>query len=179
MSRRRIFAAAGRPDPEPAEGVAPSGLPRESVWDYPRPPALEPEQREVVIELGGAEIARSDRAIRVLETSHPPAIYVHPDDLAAGALSEAPGTSFCEWKGAARYFDLSGGGRTERRVAWAYPEPTVGFETIAGFVSFYPGRLRCRLGEEPVRPQPGNFYGGWVTGEIVGPIKGEPGSELW
>lgn len=179
MSRRRIFAGTGRPEPEPAEGIASNGLERESVWDYPRPPRVEAEPRRVEVRLGGVEIASSEAALRALETSHPPAIYIPPADIAPEALEPAHGTSFCEWKGTARYFDVVAGEARERRVGWAYPAPTVGFEALADHVSFYPGRLECTLGGEPVSAQPGNFYGGWLTAEIVGPVKGPPGSELW
>lgn len=179
MSRRRIFAGTGRPGPEPAEGIAQNGLERESVWAYPRPPRAEAEPRRVEVRLDGVEIAVTGAALRVLETSHPPAIYVPPDDIAEGALEPAPGSSFCEWKGAARYFDVVAGEARERRVGWAYPTPTAGFEALAGYVSFYPGRLECTLGGEAVRAQPGSFYGGWITAEIIGPVKGSPGSELW
>jgi uncharacterized protein (DUF427 family) len=167
------------PVPEPAEGIAPNGRRRESVWDYPRPPRMEPEERRVRIELGGSRIADTDRGVRVLETAGAPVVYLPPDEIAAGSLQPVRGSSFCEWKGTASYYDVVAGGARAQRAAWAYPDPTGPFAAITGYVSFYPALVECRLGEEVVRPQPGGFYGGWVTAEITGPIKGEPGSRLW
>ena len=152
----------------------------ESVWDYPRPPRIEPETRIVRIVLGGDTVASTDRALRVLETSHPPGIYVPPDTFAAGSLSPNPQQTVCEWKGLAEYWDLSGGDVTQVAVAWSYPEPRPGFEVIAGYISIYPGRVDgCYLGDELVRAQEGSFYGGWITDEIVGPFKGAPGTMGW
>lgn len=168
-----------RPKPDPADGVAPNGLPRESVWDYPRPPRIEPERRRVTVTLGGDVIADTDRAVRVLETAGAPTVYVPADEVEDGVLRPARGSSYCEWKGAASYFDVVAGGEIAERAAWAYPRPKAGFEPIAGWVSFYPALVECRLGGEPVEPQPGGFYGGWVTAEITGPIKGVPGSLFW
>ena len=169
-----------RPEPERKEGTAPNGLPYESVWDYPRPPEIRPEQREVTVSLNGETIARSNRAVKVCETAGGPVIYLPPEDVTPGAASPSGGGgSFCEWKGPATYFDLAGGGQTVPRAAWAYLDPTPAFEPLAGWLSFYPALVECRLGDEPVRPQPGGFYGGWMTDEVTGPIKGEPGSEGW
>ncbi len=168
-----------RPEPEPAEGIAPNGRPRESVWDYPRPPIVEPEDRRVRVELAGALIADTDRAVRVLETAGAPVVYLPPETIAPGLLEPVRGSTFCEWKGSASYYDVVAGGERAPRAAWAYLRPSKRFEAIAGFVSFYPALLECRLGDERVMPQPGRFYGGWVTAEITGPIKGEPGSLLW
>ena len=167
------------PEPEPADGVAANGRPRESVWDYPRPPRIEREERPVRVALGGAVVAVSERAVRVLETAGAPTVYVPRDDVVEGALSPASGSTFCEWKGSASYFDVSAGGGGAERAAWAYLDPTPPFASIAGWVSFYPAHLDCLLGNEPVAPQPGGFYGGWVTAEICGPIKGAPGSGGW
>ena len=153
---------------------------QESVWDYPRPPRVEPETRIVRIVLGGDTIVTTDRALRVLETSHPPGIYVPPDTFAAGSLSPNPQQTVCEWKGLAEYWDLSGGDVTLVAAAWSYPEPRPGFEVIAGYISIYPGRVDgCYLGDELVRAQEGSFYGGWITNEIVGPFKGAPGTTGW
>jgi uncharacterized protein (DUF427 family) len=169
----------GRPDPEPAEGTASNGRRRESVWDYTRPPRIEPEDRLVRIALGGQAIAETDEAVRVLETAGAPVVYLPPGAIAAGSLRPTSGGSFCEWKGAASYFDVLGGGEVAERGAWTYPSPTDPFEAIAGWLSFYPALVECTLGDERVEPQPGGFYGGWVTAEITGPIKGGPGSAGW
>ncbi|CAN5180618.1 DUF427 domain-containing protein [soil metagenome] len=150
-----------------------------SVWDFPRPPVLAPDTREIVIHWGGTEIARTRRAVRVLETSHPPSFYLPWADVQAQFLVAAPGESFCEWKGPARYWSLSDGPRTLAGVAWSYPQPLAGAEAIADCVAFYPARLDCRVDGEVVRPQPGGFYGGWITPELVGPFKGDPGSSGW
>ena len=159
--------------------IAP-GPGQESVWDYPRPPALEPVDREIVIAFGGQEIARTDRAYRVLETSHPPVYYLPPEAFADGVLQPAGGGSFCEWKGQATYFDLVAGGQRAERVGWAYPNPTAAFEPITGYVAVYAGPMdRCTVGGVEVTPQPGGFYGGWVTPDVVGPFKGGPGSMGW
>ncbi len=168
-----------RPRPTPAGGIAANGLPRESVWGYPRPPRVEAVGRRVRVELGGAVIADTCRASRVLETAGAPVVYLPPEEIADGVLRPAAGTSFCEWKGTARYFDVVAGGRVAARAAWTYPDPARAYATLAGHVSFYPALVDCRLDEEPVEPQPGGFYGGWVTAEIIGPIKGEPGSAGW
>ena len=168
-----------RPEPERKEGTAPNGLPYESVWDYPRPPEIRPETREVTVAVEGVEIARSTRAVKVCETAGGPVVYLPPEDVTPGALKPASGSSFCEWKGSAAYFDVVAGDVRIPRAAWAYPDPTPAFESIAGWPSFYPALVECRLGDELVRPQAGGFYGGWITDEITGPIKGEPGSEGW
>jgi uncharacterized protein (DUF427 family) len=152
----------------------------ERVWDYPRPPALVPCERRVRIELGGVTVADSVRALRVLETSHPPTIYVPPQDFADGTLERASGSSWCEWKGRARYLDVIGGERRERRAAWSYPEPVAAYAALRDFVAVYPGRMdACRLDDELVQAQEGDFYGGWVTADLVGPFKGAPGTLGW
>lgn len=130
--------------------------------------------------LGGRLIADCTDAVRVLETSHPPTFYLPRDAFADGALREAPGTSFCEWKGQASYLDVVGGGVTAPRAAWYYPDPVPAFAGLAGHVAVYPGRMdECRVGDEVVRAQEGDFYGGWITDEIVGPFKGGPGTRGW
>lgn len=151
---------------------------RESVWDYPRPPRLESDRRRVEVRSGAILLAATTRSYRVLETASPPTYYVPPADVDWGRLLDLPNHSFCEWKGTARYWALAGG-RTSLAVAWAYPEPTPAFEAIRGYVSFYPGAVECYLDGERVQPQGGGFYGGWVTSEIVGPFKGEPGTGGW
>ena len=153
---------------------------QESVWDYPRPPRVEPEDRTVRIVLGGDTIATTSRAIRVLETSHPPGIYLPPEAFTRGSLEPNPQQTVCEWKGIAAYWDLRGGEATRTAAAWSYPAPRPGFEAIAGYISVYPGRVdACYLGDELVRPQEGSFYGGWITDEIVGPFKGGVGTLGW
>ncbi len=167
------------PSPEPAEGIAPNGLPRESVWDYPRPPAIRPERRLVTVRFAGAEIARSERALQVCETAGPPVVYLPPGDVDRGAIAAAGGHSLCEWKGSASYFDVVVGGERAARGAWTYERPSRGYEAIRDHLAFYPGRVECRLGDELVDPQPGEFYGGWITAEVTGPFKGVPGSAGW
>lgn len=168
-----------KPEPEPAEGIAANGRRRESVWDYPRPPRLEPVDRRVKVQLGEAVVADSERAVRILETAGAPTVYVPPGDVLYGALRPASGSSICEWKGAATYFDVHAGGLVAERAAWAYHSPNPAYAEIEGFLSFYPALLDCFLDDERVEPQPGTFYGGWVTAEITGPIKGVPGSLGW
>lgn len=153
---------------------------QESVWDYPRPPRLEQSKRRVRVELNGMVIADSVRAFRVLETSHPPTYYVHPGDVAWDVVRpDAARGTFCEWKGTATYWTAQVGGVVVEACAWSYPDPTLGFAAIADHVAFYPALLDCRLDDELVRPQPGGFYGGWVTNELAGPFKGEPGTRGW
>ena len=153
---------------------------QESVWDYPRPPRLEPSLRHVQVWLGGVQIADTTRAYRVLETSHPPGYYLPADDFLPGSLRPASGSSVCEWKGRASYWSLSAGGITVPDAAWSYERPTLAFAPIAGYVALYAGRVdRVTLDGEVVTPQPGDFYGGWITADIVGPFKGVPGSWGW
>jgi len=163
-----------RPQPERA------GPGQESVWDYPRPPRLEPVTARLVVILGGETIAETTRGYRVLETSHPPNYYFPPDDVAEGALVPAKGASFCEWKGRAHYFTVRGGTEVAHEAAWGYDRPSEAFAPIAGYVAFYAGRMdACFVDGERVVPQPGGFYGGWITSKIVGPFKGGPGSRGW
>lgn len=150
-----------------------------SVWDFPRPPRLLPDTREVVVRWGDVEVARTRRAVRVQETSHPPSFYLPWADVARQLLQSAPGGSLCEWKGPARYWSLVNGDRCLPAVAWSYPQPLAGAEALAECVAFYPASLDCSVGGAPVTAQPGGFYGGWITPELVGPFKGAPGSEGW
>ncbi len=153
---------------------------QESVWNYPRPPRLEPVRRRVRIVFAGETIADTHDAWRVLETSHPPVYYLPPDDVRRDLLVSSPGSSFCEFKGRAVYFTLQAGGREAVRVAWAYPTPALPFVAISDHLAFYAGPMdECTVGGERVRPQPGGFYGGWITDEILGPFKGDPGTEGW
>ena len=152
----------------------------ERVWEYPRPPALVPCERRVRIELGGRTIAESTGALRVLETSHPPTIYLPPEDFAPGVLVPAPGRTLCEWKGSASYLDVVAGDRVEPAAAWTYRRPVPAYAALRDFVSVYPGRMdACHLDDERVQAQPGDFYGGWVTADLVGPFKGAPGTLGW
>jgi len=153
---------------------------KENVWDYPRPPRLEHVERHVRVVFGGMVIAETRRPARVLETSHPPVYYVSPEDIVLEHLARAVGSSFCEWKGNASYYDVSAGGKIATRSAWTYRSPTEAFVSVKDWVAFYPGRMdECTLDGEHVRPQAGGFYGGWVTDELVGPFKGEPGTSGW
>ena len=158
---------------EPAPG-------QESVWDYPRPPALAPDERHVVVTFGGQTIADTRRAIRVLETSHPPTWYLPLVDVRRDALRAGRGTSFCEWKGGARYVDVVVGDAGALDAGWWYPEPSPRYAPLRDHVAFYAGRVdRVTVDGEIVRPQPGDFYGGWITSEVVGPFKGAPGTLGW
>ena len=150
-----------------------------SVWDFPRPPALVTDEREVVVRWGAREIARTRRAIRVVETAHPPSFYLPWVDVAPQWLQRAPGGSFCEWKGPAKYWSLVDGVARLEGVAWSYPSPLPGAEALAACVAFYPTHLECTVDGAPVQPQQGDFYGGWITPELTGPFKGEPGSHGW
>ena len=152
----------------------------ESVWDYPRPPRLEATDRLIVIRHAGLILAESRRALRVLETSHPPVYYVPPDDVDVSMLEEAPGQSFCEWKGVARYWDVVVTGERIERAAWSYPKPVPEYSAMQDHLAFYADRFdECSVGGEVVRPQPGSFYGGWITSDLIGPFKGGPGSTGW
>ncbi|MDX1449655.1 MAG: DUF427 domain-containing protein [Acidimicrobiia bacterium] len=152
----------------------------ESVWDYPRPPDLVRSDRLAVVEFGGRVIAETRRADRVRETSHPPAWAFPPEDVDRSVLHPASVTTMCEWKGRAIYWDLVVGDDISRRAAWSYPDPVAAFAPIAGWLFFYPGRVdRCLVDGEVVIPQEGDFYGGWITSDVVGPFKGGPGTRGW
>jgi uncharacterized protein (DUF427 family) len=158
----------------------PPGPGQESVWDYPRPPVVERVPQRLTVVLGGNQVADTTAAWRVLETSHPPVYYLPFADFAEDALSPGRGTSFCEFKGLAAYLDVTGGGRVERAAAWHYPRPTPGYEVLAGHAAVYPARMdACRVDGAVALPQPGGFYGGWITAAVVGPFKGEPGTMGW
>ncbi|MFO7663486.1 MAG: DUF427 domain-containing protein [Chloroflexota bacterium] len=163
-----------RPDPvQPAPG-------QESVWDYPRPPRLEDVAKHIQIIFNGVVVADTTRAKRVLETSHPPVYYISPEDICMEYIQPGSGRSFCEWKGEARYYTLEVNGRRAENVGWYYPNPTRNFIAIRDYVAFYAAPMdACLVEGEKARPQPGNFYGGWVTDDIVGPFKGEPGTMGW
>ena len=150
---------------------------QESAWDYPRPPVARPCAKPVEVRHGNAVIASTTNSYRLLETASPPTFYLPPDDVDWNQLVTAPGSSVCEWKGAAEYFGLPDD--PDMPVAWRYPRPRARFEMLKDFVSFYPGRVDCFVAGEQVEPQPGRFYGGWITSEVVGPFKGEPGTGHW
>jgi uncharacterized protein (DUF427 family) len=155
---------------------------QESVWDYPRPPRLERVTKRITIVSGGITLADTVNAYRVLETSHPPTYYLPPSDIRLDLLQSGSGSSVCEWKGAARYHALRA---NDLEVAWSYPNPTRAFEPIKDHFAFYAARIVLQNGDgcfvdgERATPQPGEFYGGWITTDIVGPFKGEPGSWGW
>ncbi len=158
----------------------PTGPGQESVWSFPRPAIAEPCACHVRIEHGGRTIAETRSAVRTLETSHPPSYYIPPADIAPGVLRRAPGTSMCEWKGAATYWDVVLGAIVLSRVGWSYPDPTPSFALLRDHVAFYAGPFdRCTVDGETVTPQPGSFYGGWITSRVVGPFKGGPGTMGW
>ena len=152
----------------------------ESVWDYPRPPRLERTPALLEVELGGVVVAATTDGFRVLETSHPPTYYLPPSAFLDGSLRPCAGFSVCEWKGAASYFDLLTDARVAAKAAWSYADPTPGFAEIAGYVAVMAGLVdECRVDGEVVIPQPGGFYGGWITSSVTGPFKGGPGSHGW
>ncbi len=153
------------------------GAGQESVWDYPRPPRSEATARTVTITAGAVLLAESKTTIRVLETASPPTYYLPPNTVVDGVLVPVVGRSVCEWKGAATYLALAL--NPSEPVGWRYSNPTPAFDALADYVSFYPGRVACWLDGERVQPQPGGFYGGWLTADIVGPVKGEPGTGHW
>ena len=153
----------------------------ESAWDYPRPPAVLPTSRHVRIRFSGVTVADTTAAVRVLETAGAPTWYLPREDVRMDLLRPSGGGgTVCEWKGAATYFDLAAGDRISPKAAWTYERPLPGFEALTGRIAFYAGRVdEAMVDGEAVRPQPGGFYGGWVTDDVVGPFKGEPGTEGW
>ncbi len=165
--------AANRQRIEPGPG-------QESVWDYPRPPQLEPSAKHVQVVFGGETIADTHRAMRVLETSHPPVYYIPTEDVRMDYLTPSERRSLCEWKGSASYYTIAVGHRSAENAAWTYPRPTEDFAAIMDYVAFYPSRMDdCFVDGERVEAQPGDFYGGWITREIVGPFKGDAGTAGW
>lgn len=153
---------------------------QESVWSFPRPAIAQPSGARIVIEHAGTIVADSRASVRTLETSHPPSYYIPRDDIAPGVLHRAGGSSFCEWKGAATYWDVVIGGIVLPRVGWSYATPSPGFAALRDHVAFYAAPFdRCSVDGETVTPQPGGFYGGWITRAFAGPFKGVPGSRGW
>jgi uncharacterized protein (DUF427 family) len=168
------YRFAGRV-PEGVHPVVP-GPGQESVWDYPRPPRVEPVRERVRVIADGVVIADSIRAQRVLETAGAPVYYLPREDVRMDRLRPTPRTTACEWKGSASYWATD----SRPEVAWSYERPLPGFESIAGHLAFYASRVdEAWVGDERAIPQPGGFYGGWMTSRIVGPVKGEPGSSGW
>jgi uncharacterized protein (DUF427 family) len=149
----------------------------ESVWDYPRPPRVEPSATRVVVELDGEVLADTRRSLRVLETSHPPVYYIPAADVRTERLApSARRSTWCEYKGTATYFDAG----DHPAVAWTYPSPSPGYEAISGYYAFYPGRVdKATVDGERVEAQPGGYYGGWITSAVTGPFKGDPGTRGW
>jgi uncharacterized protein (DUF427 family) len=163
-----------RPVPEP---IAPG---QESVWDYPRPPVIRASDEEIIVILGGVEICETRTSWRILETSHPPTYYLPRSAFIEGSLRPARGTSFCEWKGRAAYLDVIGGSKIAPRAAWYYPQPDGRYAAIVDHVALYAGAMdECLIDGERVVPQPGGFYGGWITSNVSGPFKGGPDTEGW
>ena len=153
---------------------------QENVWDYPRPPRVEPTSEHVQVFLGGELVADTTSAVRVLETSHPPVYYIPLEDFAPDVLVPASGSTFCEFKGQASYFDVVAGSTRAARAAWTYPDPVPGYGLLASRAAVYPGKMdRCTVNGEEVQPQEGDFYGGWITGRVTGPFKGAPGTGGW
>lgn len=163
-----------RPEPEiPEPG-------QESVWAFPRPAVAEATPAHLVIRHRGLIVADTRKAIRTLETSHPPSYYIPRDDIAPDSLRPAGGGSFCEWKGDALYWDVAIGDVVLPRVGWSYPNPTLGFALLRDHVAFYAAPFdHCSVDGEIVTPQAGRFYGGWITSRLAGPFKGGPGTQGW
>jgi len=158
----------------------PTGPGQESVWSYPRPAVAEPSPHRLRIVHRGVIVAETRKGIRTLETSHPPSYYFPPEDITPSVLRLSRRRSFCEWKGEAIYFDVVVNGDTLHDAAWSYPDPHPAFSCLRDCVAFYAGPFDdCFVDDERVTPQPGNFYGGWVTSHVAGPFKGAPGSSFW
>lgn len=151
-----------------------------SVWDFPRPPALVQWHEHVVVTLAGVVVADTTEAWCVLETSHPPTYYLPASAFLEGSLQPADGTSYCEWKGTADYLDVVTDGAVAKRAAWTYPSPVPSYAVLRDHVAIYPAAMdSCTVDGHVVIPQPGGFYGGWVTPRVVGPFKGDPGTLGW
>ena len=160
--------------------IAKPGPGQESVWDYPRPPRVEPVRRRLRVELAGAVLAETRRGLRVIETSSPPVYYFPPADVRSEFLEPSPRTALCEWKGIAHYWSVRIGDRLVVDAVWGYPQPDPRYEAIRNHLAFFPGSMdACYVDEERVVAQPGDYYGGRISAELVGPFKGEPGSERW
>jgi uncharacterized protein (DUF427 family) len=152
----------------------------ENVWDYPRPPRLEPATRHIQVRFEGQVIADTHRALRVLETTHPPVYYIPPEDVRMDLLVPSPRHTYCEYKGAASYWSVKVGERVSPDAAWSYAQPNPPYEQLRDHLAFYAGRVdECLVDEHTVQPQPGSFYGGWITPDIAGPFKGGPNTSNW
>jgi len=160
------------------EFAAAPGPGQESVWDYPRPPRIEPDERLVEVSHAGRRIASSTCCLRVLETASPPTFYLPPSAVDLTLLARLQASTVCGWKGAATYWRVAGAPDAQA-VGWSYDKPTPAFAALRGHFSFYPGRVECIVAGERVRPQPGGYYGGWITRDVVGPFKGDPGTMGW
>ncbi len=153
---------------------------QESVWDYPRPPRLEDSSKHIQVHVSGICIADTKRAKRVLETSHPPVYYIPPDDIQMQYLERSPRQTMCEWKGLANYYTLALPELKIRNAGWYYPNPVPAFASLVNYVAFYPSLMdECLVDGERVVRQEGDFYGGWITSDVVGPFKGAPGTMFW
>ncbi|WNC60275.1 DUF427 domain-containing protein [Thermosynechococcus sp. QS41] len=153
---------------------------QESVWDYPRPPRVEPTSKHLRVVFNGVVIADTQRGQRVLETSHPPVYYFPPEDVQVQYLLPSARQTFCEWKGQGAYYHVKVGDRQADNAAWYYPKPTPAFAPICNYIAFYAALMdECTVDGVVVIPQPGGFYGGWITPDIVGPFKGAPGTWGW
>lgn len=153
---------------------------QESAWDYPRPPRLEPTTRHLRVVFNGETIAETRRALRILETRHPPVYYIPQEDIRMDYLSLTRRKTLCEFKGVASYWTAKAGDRVSENVAWSYPDPQPGYEALKNHFAFYAGRVdACYVDGERVTPQEGDFYGGWITSHAVGPFKGAPGTWGW
>lgn len=156
------------------------GRKKESVWDYPRPPRVEPSTQLIRVVFNGTTIAETNRALRVLETSHPPVYYIPPGDVQQQLLSPTAHHSYCEYKGQASYYSVKVGNKVSENAAWSYHQPSTGYESLKDHLAFYPGRVdACYVDDERVQAQEGDFYGGWITSNIEGPFKGGPGTAAW
>jgi len=152
----------------------------ESVWDYPRPPRLEPTQRHIRVLFEGHVIADTRRALRVLETSHPPVYYIPPQDVRMDLLAPSTRHTYCEFKGEASYFAVKVAERVSQDAAWSYPKPSPAYDRLRDHLAFYANRVdECLVDGEKVAPQAGDFYGGWITADVTGPFKGGPGTNHW
>ncbi|HTY71384.1 MAG TPA: DUF427 domain-containing protein [Actinomycetes bacterium] len=161
-------------------GSGHAGNAPESVWDYPRPPSVEPSARRARVLYAGVVVADTVHALRVLETSHPPTWYLPAADVRVDLLSPTGRQSFCEFKGFATYWSLRVDGSLSVDAAWSYPDPRPGYERLRDHLAFYPGRVdACFVDDEPVLAQEGDFYGGWITSDVVGPFKGGEGTRGW
>ncbi|HEX2905709.1 MAG TPA: DUF427 domain-containing protein [Phototrophicaceae bacterium] len=150
------------------------------MWDYPRPPRVEATSKRIRVVLNGETLADTTRALRVLETSHPPVYYLPPEAVRLEFFTPTSHHTTCEFKGAASYWTITVGERQVTNGAWSYPNPAPGFEALRGYMAVYPGKMdACYVDDELVQPQAGDFYGGWITSDIVGPFKGGPGTRGW